>query len=148
MVQVGSDTDSNLLSRENAQLFTFSTVPASRISKAHQETSQQVADSNQLDYMRQLKVSTNNEENDNTGVKAFQMSNITNVMQNSYRAAEAYGQRQNCSPRDNSHKQGHLGQFKFKGDASNNAFSVDKVNSSLFSYLTIFMVITVVYLIL
>ncbi|XP_024016918.1 uncharacterized protein LOC21403884 isoform X1 [Morus notabilis] len=126
LAQVESDTDSNLLGRENAQLFNFAALPASRISKAHQETSQQVADSNQLDYVTQVKISMNNEENDNTGVKTYQMSNITNVMQDSYRGAEAYGQQQNCSPRDNFHKQGHLGQFKFMGDVSNNAFSLDK----------------------
>ncbi|XP_062106519.1 uncharacterized protein LOC133817898 isoform X2 [Humulus lupulus] len=135
--QVQSDMDSTLLSKESSHLFNCSAVSASRIIKPQQETSQQVADGNQLDYMKQVKISMNNEENENIGVKHYQMGNISNVMQNSYSAVETFRQQQNCYPRDNSydsynpeglkiHKQGHTGQFKFMGDVSSNSVSSDK----------------------
>ncbi|KAM6549415.1 hypothetical protein CsatB_021091 [Cannabis sativa] len=122
-------SDNALLSKESSHLFNSSAVSASRIAKPQQETSQQVADGNQIDYMKQVKISMNNEENENIGVKHYQMGNISNVMQNSYSAAETFRQQQNCYPRDNSYdsyspeglkiqKQVHTGQFKFMGDVS------------------------------
>ncbi|PON83484.1 hypothetical protein TorRG33x02_207560 [Trema orientale] len=109
LLQVQANIDNSLLSKENSHLLNRSIVPASHMTKPHQETSQHVSDSNLLDYTKQ----------------------------NSYVAVETYGQQQNCYPRGNSydnynpeglkrHKQGHLGQFKFMGDVSNNSIGLDK----------------------
>ena len=138
---VQADIDNSLLSRENSHQFNCSAVPASSMTKPQQENRQRFTDSNQLDYTKQAKISMKNEENDNLGVKHYQMGNISNVTQNSYRAAETYEQHQNSYLRDNSYdsynpegskslKHGHLGQFKFTGDVSNNSIILNKVNNS------------------
>lgn len=135
--QVQSNTDNSMLCKESSQTLNFAAGPNSHTAKSHQETSCQVFDSNQLDYIRQLKMSMNNEENENVPMKQLQMSNSSFVMPNSY-GSGAYEQPQNCYQRDNSYEnynykgissqeQENLGQFKFTGDISSNSI-MDKVN--------------------
>ncbi|KAH7532720.1 hypothetical protein FEM48_Zijuj04G0052200 [Ziziphus jujuba var. spinosa] len=137
--QVQSIAENSLLYREGSQTLNFGAAANAHMPKAHQEMSQQVSGGNQLDYMKQVKISmNNNEENENLTTKQLQMSNSTLVMPNSYERA-VYEQQHNSYERDNTYdnynsngmsaqEQEHLGQFKFTGDVSNNAISLDKGN--------------------
>lgn len=136
--QVQSNAENSLLCRESSQMLNFVAAPNAHMPKAHQEMSQQVSGSNQLDYTERVKISmNNNEENDNLTIKQLQVSTL--VMPDSYERA-AYEQQQNSYERDNTYdnynskgmsaqEQEQLGQFKFTGDVSNKAISLDKVNA-------------------
>lgn len=143
LAQVQSNTDNSLLHRDSTQTLNFAAVPNSHTPKDHQEMSQQVSDSNELDYMRQVKMSMNNEGDENMTMKQLQISNSSIVMPNSYGKA-ANEQPQDCYQRDNSYdkyyskginsqNQEHLGHFKFNDDVSNNANSLDKVKNIFYS---------------
>ncbi|KAL5582176.1 hypothetical protein UlMin_014618 [Ulmus minor] len=131
LAQLESGIGNTLPSRENSQMYNFAAVRTSDITEAHQKTSQQFSDNNQL-----VNISMNNDENDS---QQYQMGNSSIGKNADRRAVETYGQQQSCYPRDNSYNNynskglsgrelEYSGQFKFAGNVHSNSIGLEKGN--------------------
>ncbi|KAK9272955.1 hypothetical protein L1049_003335 [Liquidambar formosana] len=100
--QIQSHADTTLVNREVPQK-NFAAVPKSSTTKADQETSQQVPDSHQFDYMKHGDVSVQHRGDERMGNEQHELRNGPQVLDNSYNGArEAYVKRQNSYQRENS----------------------------------------------
>lgn len=130
--------------REDSQI-NFPAVPYTVM--AHQANSQEVAESNQSEFMGHADISVDNKEKESMGKIPQQIGNGPHLYNNSYGGEqEAYEKQKNYYQSENSSggynskvlsssEQGYSGQFQLFGNASINSTNMEQVNNGSPLYL-------------